>query len=240
MIEVDIIKKHGKKALGLAEHAHEARGWRARLGEILLEIGIIVFAISLSIWLHSWQEHRHDRARERQFLLGLQRDLAEDLREMREDSAALAWQKQGLRYFRKLTARRPNDSVRYYSATLTATNYFTPNDTRFQGLKSSGGLGIVENEELLQQLLNYYERTTTSLTSNGRGYAEYHRQTTGPYLDLHLRPDQSNLLAVLREGPMQNYLARGEVIASILAQYSHAGQEARALRQRLAAALAGE
>jgi len=87
MIEVDLITKHGKKALGMSEHVPQPHSWRTRLNEILLEIGIIVFVISLSIWLHSWQEHRHDRARERQFIVGLRQGLAEGLREMAVDSA---------------------------------------------------------------------------------------------------------------------------------------------------------
>lgn len=78
-------------------------GWRHRLGEILLEIGIIVFAITLSIWLHNWQECRHERARARQFLLGLQTDLTNDVREMQGDSASYGDQFRGRGYFRRLT-----------------------------------------------------------------------------------------------------------------------------------------
>ena len=108
MIEIDLIKKHGKKALGLSEQAHPPRGWRARVGEVLLEIGIIVFAITLSLWLHNWQEHRHNRARERQFLLGLRQDLGHDIAELRSDSLAYVRQLRGMRYFRGLSAATLN------------------------------------------------------------------------------------------------------------------------------------
>ncbi|MBC8084083.1 MAG: hypothetical protein H7Z21_12805 [Hymenobacter sp.] len=241
MIEIDLIKKHGKKALGMTEHPHAQRTWRSRVGEILLEIGIIVFAITLSIWLHSWQEHRHDQARERQFLLGLQQDLAEDLQEIKADSAALMRQMRGLRYFKNLAAEPLRaDSISYYGSTLTNLTWLTPNDSRFQGLKSSGALGIVENEELLNLILTYYERTTTNLTANARTFSEYKRQTIGPYLDLHLEPDRRNLLAVMQRVPMQNYLAHGEGIPVIIGYYHETGQQARKLRRRIAAYLRGE
>ena len=239
MIEIDLIKKHGKKALGMSETSHEPRGWRARAGEVLLEIGIIVFAITLSLWLHNWQEHRHDRARERQFLRGIQQDLADDLREMSADSGNYVQQRQGLRYFKKLSVAtlRP-DSVKYHNWTLTSLSYFICNSSRFDGLKSTGALGIIEDQALLGELLTYYQRTTVNLTLNAQTYGTSKVESILPYLDLHLRPDKTNLVAVMQEIPMQNYLSHGEAIGGVLRLYHATAQEARKLHHRVGVYLA--
>jgi len=143
-----------------------------------------------------------------------------------------------LRFFRQLkTSDLPTDSVRYYGTALTSLTWLIPNDSRFQGLKSSGALGIVEDEELLHQLLTYYERTTANVTNNAKVFAEYKRQTIGPYLDLRLAPDRRNLVAVLQQPPMQNYLAHGEGIPTIVGLYHGAAQQARQLRRQIGAYL---
>jgi hypothetical protein len=50
-----------------------------------MEVAIIVFAVSLSIWLHGWAEERKDHREEREFLIGLKEDLQADMAEMRSD-----------------------------------------------------------------------------------------------------------------------------------------------------------
>ena len=66
MAEQEVIK-HLKHAVDVAR---SRRPWTDKLQEILLENVIIVFAVSLSIWLHNWAESRKDRDEERDFLLG--------------------------------------------------------------------------------------------------------------------------------------------------------------------------
>lgn len=242
MIELDPIIKPLKKALGMTNKAPVHRpGWRHRLGEVLLEIGIIVFAILLSIWLHDWQEQRHERAQARQFLLGLQADLANDVREMQGDSANYAGQFRGLGYFRRLTpATQRADSIAFFAWTLTTGIWMVPNNSRFEGLKSSGGLNLIEGEPLLASILDYYERTIPNLVVNSRFYADDKRQTIQPYLDQHLQPDHRNLLAIMQQVPMRNYLNHRNFIPSIIGLYHVTLQQARALRHDIGAHLATE
>jgi len=79
MAEQEVIK-HLKHAVDVAR---SRRPWTDKLQEILLENVIIVFAVSLSIWLHNWAESRKDRDEERDFLLGLKQDLQADMQEMK-------------------------------------------------------------------------------------------------------------------------------------------------------------
>ncbi len=234
MIEVDLIKKHGKKALGMSEHAHAPRTWRERAGEILLEIGIIVFAVTLSIWLHSWQEHRHSRARERQFLVGLRQDLGHDIAELRGDSLLYVRQLQSMRYLREVSAATFNqDSLKAHRWVLTSGIWFIPNNSRFEGLKSSGSLAILESDTLLSRMLTYYERTTMNLTNNSKMYAETMNQTTLPFLTENLDPKGTNWVQVLQARPMQNVLLRDAAVRNVLGFYHGTAQEARVLRHAI-------
>lgn len=70
------IAKHTKKIWAVVRSPH---GFWHKVREMLLEIAIIVFAVSMSIWLHSVGEHRHEQAQVKSFLLGLKRDIQSDL-----------------------------------------------------------------------------------------------------------------------------------------------------------------
>lgn len=234
MIEVDLIKKHGKKALGMAEHGHAKTTWRERVPEILLEIGIIVFAILLSIQLHNWHEHSLDRETERKFLTGLRQDLSQDLQEMSSDSASYLKQLCGFRYFRHLTPQTLSpDSLQMHSWTLRNTTGLIPNSSRFEGLKSSGRLEVIENDELLNGILDYYQEQVPSLVLNTTLYSDYKRQYMNSYLDMHLAADGSNLPAVMAQLPMQNFLNRQGDILNILHKYHEVMQHSRQLIARI-------
>lgn len=241
MIEVDLIKKHGKKALGLEEHSPHKLSWRQRLPEILLEIGIIVFAVTLSIQLHAWHEHSLDRARERKFLSGLRQDLRQDLQELGKDSAAYVKQLRGFRYFRGLTAQTAQpDSFRYYKQTLRSATVFLPNDSQFEGLKASGKLDIIDDEELLGGILDHYQELIPKVVGNAQVYVQYKRQNLTPYVDEHLQPNGSNLVPLMASGPMQNYLDQELVLRYIVGNYHEAMQHSRLIINKIDRRLRGQ
>ena len=220
MIEVDLITKHGKKAMGIAAEHPASTGWRHRVPEILLEIGIIVFAITLSIQLHAWHEHSVERAEERKFLTGLRADLASDLTELRSDSLTYVQVLQGYRYFRSLNAQNLNvDSVHHYQWTLFNNTTLLPNSSRFEGLKSAGKLGIIEDDNLLNGILDNYQEQVPGLVNATRDYSAYKTRTILTYLDEHLHRSGDNFLAVMQSDQMYNYLNRGPAIHEIIMRY---------------------
>ena len=46
-----------------------------KISEFLIEMCIIVFAVTISIWFHNLSEHRHQQEEVKQFLEGLKADL---------------------------------------------------------------------------------------------------------------------------------------------------------------------
>src|SRR5438309_8979354 len=92
------IAKHTKKIYKtLKDRNHSLKH---RIGEVLIEIGIIVFAITLSLFLERWRERQHEREIEKQFLLGLKTDLTNDIKQQEGDSTSYTKLLTAWRYFR--------------------------------------------------------------------------------------------------------------------------------------------
>ena len=96
------VVKHVKAAIAASRDKNKS--WKHKLQEILLEVGIIVFAVSLSIWLHGWAEDRKDHQEEREFLLGLRQDLQADVKEMMGDRDTYSYCLKGVKYFERVGA----------------------------------------------------------------------------------------------------------------------------------------
>src|SRR3982074_2016380 len=74
----DELTKHGLKLYKtMADRKHS---FGEKFKEILIEIAIIVFAVTLSIYFHGWSEHRHEQKEVKEFLKGLKGDLADDIK----------------------------------------------------------------------------------------------------------------------------------------------------------------
>ena len=63
----DEVLKHTEKIYKIAKNSEHSI-WK-RVKEILIEIFIIVFAVTLSIWFHNWSEHENQRAEAKDFLI---------------------------------------------------------------------------------------------------------------------------------------------------------------------------
>src|ERR1700741_172742 len=111
MAEQEVIK-HTKKVFGL--WATNNPIWH-KIGEFLLEIVIIVFAITVSIYFHDRSELRHQRHETKEFLLGLKQDLKTDIEEMNQDKNSFMQSKKAFTYItnRKLKESLRPDTIRH-------------------------------------------------------------------------------------------------------------------------------
>jgi hypothetical protein len=80
MAENEIVK-HAEAAYKAVKNPETS--WLHKLKEVLIEIFIIVFAVSLSIWFHNWSDSLHERREEREFLKGMKGDIQADLNVIR-------------------------------------------------------------------------------------------------------------------------------------------------------------
>jgi len=151
------ITKHSEKIYKTVKNSEHTLGEKVK--EIIIEICIIVFAVTLSIGLHSWSEHRHQQEEVSVFLANLKNDLKNDIKNI--DDEKEAYQKSNMSY-EKILALTPLqlDSI-YKSKNIVDfpvhSHGHTMNIGNYEGFKSSGKIGYIEDEKLKQKMLSYYQ-----------------------------------------------------------------------------------
>jgi hypothetical protein len=188
MADQEIIK-HVKSAIDTSRDHNKK--WPEKLREILLEIVIIVFAVSLSIWLHNWSESRKDRDEEREFLVGLKQDVMADVKEMEGDRAAYALVLQGIHYYERVGAgdKANADSVDGYSWIFGDETQIYPRISRFEALKGSGKMSIIENKALLLHITELYEKDFPLIVAVNNDINALKHNLLLPFFAEHLQLD---------------------------------------------------
>jgi len=171
MAEQEVIK-HTKKVIKTWSDK-ELSFWH-KVKEFLIEVFIIVFAISLSIWFHNRSEHSHQQEDVKHFLLGLKSDLKNDLVEMNDDKGSYLKQGAIFSYIanQKLSQQIHPDSVTKYYGSIFNTTTLNPNNGRFEGFKASGKIGLIENEELQNDVMDLYQENIVSLLASTARYLD--------------------------------------------------------------------
>jgi len=223
MAEDEIIK-HTKKVYKTWKDPN--RGWWHKVKEILAEILIIIFAVSVSIWFHNWSEGLKDKKEEKEFLEGLKIDLQADIVQMKGDMDAYERVLNGMRYYLRVqsgAAKLEQDSAAKYRLIFFNTTFLVPNTSRFEALKSSGKLSIIENKNLLKNILDLYQADIANLSYLNSGYNDYKINHLGTFLDDHLKFDSagrpSNIAELLAIPKMHVYLIRGLFATQNAQQY---------------------
>lgn len=243
MAELEVAK-HGKNVIEMA--ASREHGFATKVKEIALEIAIIVFAVSISIWFHSMSEHRHEQQQVRAFLTGLKTDLARDIMQLSDVGQSYRAYDASYDYMANLDPASQPDSEKFEHAfRLTdANHYFIPERSRYEGFKSSGKLINIEDEELLSDILALYQMTAVSIQSSER-YWGTNQEKLRDYLEAALEsgdtpaqryramttPNAKRLLRRMATSPQQyerykNYVAlSSKIIKRIDATYAPAAQK---------------
>ena len=117
--------------------------------------------VSISIWFHNWSDERHDQAQEKQFLDGFRTDLASDIVNIKNSLNFYQNSFRGMQYFAALGAGGTlnNDSLKKYSNIFFSSTTLSAHISRYEALKSSGRLGIIEDQELLNNIIELNEST---------------------------------------------------------------------------------
>lgn len=172
------VAKHTKKMWGLM--TSREHGFWHKLREIALEIAIIVFAVSLSIWLHSVGEHRHEQAQVKTFLLGLKRDIQADLAQVNDIVAFHKAADGRYAYLASLDPAAVPNAALFNAAysRLNENNFLVPRLGRYEGFKSSGKLTNIENDALLEKIVNHYQYDLPKVNMSSGGWMSNHGKLT--------------------------------------------------------------
>lgn len=160
----DEVTKHTRKIY----HTMKSPGhsfWE-KTKEIVIEIFIIVFAVTLSIWFHNWSDHRREQKETEEFLKGLKEDLAKDIKLLEENKKTFAHVNANFNFISALNDNKTIDTAsektisQHMGFELCSTH---PNTARYEGFKSSGKIGTIENDSLKQNILVYYQQNMTDV-----------------------------------------------------------------------------
>ncbi|RXM48645.1 DUF6090 family protein [Flavobacterium sp. YO12] len=167
------VQKHTQRIYKAAKNKEHSLGDKVK--EILIEIFIIVFAVTLSISLHSWSEHKHQQEEVKVFLENLKNDLQNDVKSI--DIEKEAYKKSNIDY-EKILALTPRqlDSI-YKSKNKVEFPIYSHgpkmNIGNFEGFKSSGKIGYIEDEKLKQKILNYYQIYVPAINEVDKYYNDF-------------------------------------------------------------------
>lgn len=153
------ITKHALRIFDVIKRSKKAFG--GKVMEIIIEILIIVFAVSLSIWLHNWSLQRHQQKETTEFLLDLKEDPNKDIENMASEKTLIAQTVKQYAYLKELTEKQA-DSLSKANATLDLEIRYVlrkTNNGNYEGFKSSGKIGFIENKNLKKKILEYYQET---------------------------------------------------------------------------------
>ena len=159
----DEIIKHTRKAYEKMKDTEHSLWHKTK--EIFIEIVIIVFAVTLSIWLHSWSEQRHQQNEAQDFLSDLKDDLSNDIDSMQTAQTAPKKNRESIAFILLLTESKLDSMIKTKSSLEFQSNIGTTkiNNGNYEGFKSSGKIGFIENKKLKKYILNYYQDATPNL-----------------------------------------------------------------------------
>jgi hypothetical protein len=156
------VTKHSKKIYKTVKNTEHTLGEKVK--EIIVEICIIVFAVTISIWFHSMSEKNHQREEAKEFLTDLNQDLNQDILLMETYSAKL-------KIFNKNLEKFNQHKSNYEEFKKLKINPFPPFINRetstgdYDGFKSSGKIGYIENKKLKSSILKYYQQNMLRLAN---------------------------------------------------------------------------
>lgn len=211
----DEIIKHTKKIH--SEMSNKNHSFKEKVKEILTEILIIVFAVTLSIWLHSWSEERHQHKDAQIFLTGLKEDLQNDIKNLENTRKTLHETQQQISFVLQLTPQKIDSIKANHKQINSGTNFINTviNNGRYEGFKSSGKINTIENQNLRNRVLSYYQQAIPQITLIEESY----EKLTSRYVDLLIsgKEDEDINITILRK--------KVKIILSGIDNFTKSGQK---------------
>ncbi|RKR09221.1 hypothetical protein C8C83_0840 [Flavobacterium sp. 90] len=167
------ITKHSEKIYKTVKNKEHTLGEKVK--EIIIEIFIIVFAVTLSIGLHSWSEHKHQQEEVSVFLNNLKNDLKDDVKSLNIEKGGYQETNIGYEKILALTTLQLDSIYKSKSKVVfpTYAHGQVLNIGNYEGFKSSGKIGYIEDEKLKQKILNYYQILAPTINEVDKVYNDF-------------------------------------------------------------------
>jgi hypothetical protein len=172
-MEQEIIK-HSRKIFSISKKSNQSFINKAK--EIVIEIFIIVFAVTFSIWLHGVTEHNKEQKEVRTFLTNIRKDLIKDLKWLKNDAETYKEANKEYKSILQLTSSKIDSINRTNSSNINFPLnilYNKINNANYEGFKSNGKIGNIENDELRMAILGYYQQDAPATIEASNLYNQY-------------------------------------------------------------------
>ena len=172
-MEQEIIK-HSRKIFSISRKSNQSFIKKAK--EIVIEIFIIVFAITFSIWLHGVTEHNKEQKEVRTFLANIRKDLIKDLKWLTANAETYKEADEEYKIILQLTPSKIDSMNRVNSNNLNFPVHILLNkinNANYEGFKSNGKIGNIENDELRMAILGYYQQDAAAAAEINTLYNQY-------------------------------------------------------------------
>ncbi len=222
MADQEVIK-HTKKVYKI--WSNKEHGLWSKIKEFLIEICIIVFAVTLSIWLHDRSEHAHQQQVVKQFLTGLRSDLENDIKEMKTDKENYRQSQAAFKYVLNSAKSKTmdQDSLKRHQGGIFISVQFVPNDGRYEGFKSSGNIGNIENAALQNDIVDFYQENIKTLVLTNNYYSARKEKFFDYFINNIKRSNDStistNISSLLMSDVSQSYSMTLVGLDEVLARY---------------------
>jgi hypothetical protein len=173
MAEQEVIK-HTKKIFKIVRNKNFTF-WH-KLRDFVIEVFIIVIAITLSIWFNNRSEHRNEQGQVKVFLTGLNSDLMADITDAKNSLDTYKKYNLLYTYLSNLDKSiKPNqDSLKLALTYLYSYSSFREHKSRFTGFLSAGKILTIENDTLTQDILDYYQEIVPALHTSEEDWIVEH------------------------------------------------------------------
>ena len=186
----DEVTKHTKKIFSIIGSAKRSFGGKVK--EVAIEIFIIVFAVTLSIWLHSWSQHEHQQKEVKEFLADIKEDIKDNIKTMTEAKKTLSEMANNFGYLEKIDKEQYDSIVKKFQGDTIISNKFgvriiirRNTNGNYEGFKSSGKIGYIENKKLKKLILAYYQQDIPSFIE----VDNYYNQLMNEWINCILEDD---------------------------------------------------
>jgi hypothetical protein len=165
-------------------HSHHPKKWKEYISEFLM----LFAAVTLGFFAENLREHQIEKHREIQFLKNIHLDLERDIKEIDNVmSFNINKQQYGVELSKLYETGVSKDLPKFYFLvkTLSLRIFFQHSKHGFEQLKNAGGLRLVEDEEIIQQLqlIEIRVANTESLQESMDINLTYFRMKTNTILD---------------------------------------------------------
>lgn len=154
------IIKHSRKIKEKLEKPEKSSSERWK--EIITELLIIIFAVSLTTWFHDLNEHRSQQKEVKEFLIDLKDDLNKDIKGLETQKTSILQLIDSFKYLRTLD-KKLADSLDKVNPKFRLNTEFRlffgeENTGNYEGFESSGKTVFIENKKLKKLILSYYKQ----------------------------------------------------------------------------------